>query len=257
VRLATYNVNSIRARLPRLLAWLERERPDVVCLQEVKVSDDVFPRAELEAAGYGVAVHGQRTYNGVAIASRSPIADVRVGLDDGVADAEARLIAGLVDGVWILSAYVPNGRAVGTDKWSYKLAWLARLRAYLARRYDPAMPLAVCGDFNVAPEPRDVARPEEWKGTVLCHPDARAAWREVLAWGLEDVVRRHHTGDGPYTWWDYRMLGFAKGNGLRIDHVLATSPLAARCAESYVARDERKGKQPSDHAPLVAVFRPA
>jgi exodeoxyribonuclease-3 len=254
VRIATYNVNSIRTRLPRVLAWLERERPDVVCFQELKVDDERFPRAELEAAGYRLAVHGQRTYNGVAIASREPLDDVRVGLDDGVADPEARLIAGRVRGVWILSVYVPNGRAVGSPTWDYKLAWIERLRGHLARRYDPAAPLAVCGDFNVAPEDRDVARPEEWRTTVLCHSDARAAWRDLVGWGLVDVVRLHHAGDGPFTWWDYRMLGFAKNDGLRIDHILATAPLAARCTAAHVARDERKGARPSDHAPVVAAF---
>lgn len=254
MRIATYNVNSIRTRLPRVLAWLERERPDVACFQEVKVTDDAFPRGELEAAGYHLAVHGQRTYNGVAIASRAPITEVRLGLDDGVPDPEARLIAGRVEGVSILSAYVPNGRAVGTDKWAYKLRWMARLGAHLAERYDAATPLALCGDFNVAPEPRDVARPAEWEGSVLCHPDARTAWRALVSWGLIDVMRRLHAGDGPYTWWDYRMLGFAKGNGLRIDHILATPALAERCTDAFVARDERKGKQPSDHAPVVAVF---
>lgn len=256
MKVATYNVNSIRIRLARLLAWLELERPDVVCLQETKVVDDAFPRAELEAAGYQVAVYGQRAYNGVALASRYAIEDVQRGFGDDTFDPEARLMSGIVLGVRIASVYVPNGQIVGTEQWTHKLEWLARLRAHLDARHPPSAPLLLCGDFNVAPEDRDVARPDEWRTSVLCHADARTAWRGVLAWGLVDVARLHHHDDGPYTWWDYRMLGFAKNNGMRIDHILATRALAARCTQTFVARDQRKGKQPSDHAPFVAVFGP-
>ncbi|HEY2804850.1 MAG TPA: exodeoxyribonuclease III [Gemmatimonadales bacterium] len=254
LKLATWNVNSIRMRLERLLGWLGREQPDIVCLQELKVTDEAFPRMELEAAGWHVALRGQKTYNGVAILARTPPEDVRIGMTDGVADEEARLIAAKAGGIRVLSAYVPNGKFVGSDTWPYKLEWLRRLRAYLDTAYDKSEPLAVCGDFNVAPEDRDVARPEEWRESVLCHPDARSLLGELCRWGLVDTIRLHHAGDGPYSWWDYRMLGFPKGNGLRIDHILATSPLAARCREAYVVRDERKGKSPSDHAPVVAVF---
>ena len=255
LKIATYNVNSVRARLDRLLAWLGREQPDIACLQEIKVTEDEFPRLELEALGYHVAVHGQRAYNGVAILSRHALDDVRRGLGDAAFDAEARAIGGRVGELRVVSVYVPNGQAVGSDKWTYKLEWMERLRAYLAGDYAPATPLVLCGDFNVAPEDRDVARPDEWRDTVLCHAEARAAWRRLVDWGLVDTVRLHHTGDGPYTWWDYRMLGFAKNNGMRIDHILVTPPLAERCTDARVARDERKGKLPSDHAPLVAVFR--
>jgi exodeoxyribonuclease-3 len=254
VKLATWNVNSIRARLARVLDWLGRERPDVVCLQELKVTDANFPRAEIEAAGWHAAVHGQKTYNGVAILSRTPLAAVTPGLGDGLADDEARLLSAMVDGVRVVSAYVPNGQVVGTDKWTYKLEWLRRLLAYLERTARSADPLVLCGDFNVAPEDRDVARPEEWRDSVLCHVEAREALRRLVAWGLTDAIRLHHTGEGPYSWWDYRMLGFPRNNGLRIDHILVTASLAARCREAYVARDERKGKLPSDHAPVVAVF---
>lgn len=254
--IATYNVNSIRARLERLLAWLAREPADVVCLQEVKVADDEFPRLELEAAGWHAAVHGQRTYNGVAVLSRTPLQDVQPGLGDGIQDPEARLLSVRQGaGTRIVCVYAPNGQAVGSDKWRYKLDWLSRLRSYLERTASPEEPVVVCGDFNVAPEDRDVAFVDQWKDTVLTHEAARAALRDVLAWGLHDTIRRHHPdGPGPYTWWDYRLLGFPKGNGLRIDHMLATRPLADRCATAYVVRDERKGKQPSDHAPVVAVF---
>ena len=251
---ATYNVNSIRARLDRVLAWLGRAECDVVCLQKLKVTDDEFPRDAFEAAGWHCAVHGQRTYNGVAILSRSPLAGVSAGLGDGVADPEARLLVAHAAGVRIVSAYVPNGQTVGSAKWAYKLAWMGRLRAWLERSASPDEPLVLAGDFNVAPEDRDVARPDEWRDSVLCHAEARAALRAIVDWGLLDAIRLHHDGDGPYTWWDYRMLGFPKNNGLRIDHVLVTEPLGPRCRNAYVVRDERKGKQPSDHAPVVAVL---
>jgi exodeoxyribonuclease-3 len=199
-------------------------------------------------------VHGQRTYNGVAILSRVEAVEVQVGLGDGADDDQARLIAATVAGVRVVSAYVPNGQVVGSDKWAYKLAWLTRLRAWLERTARPDQPLALCGDFNVAPDDRDAARPEEWRDSVLCHDDARRALAAVTSWGLVDTMRLHHEGPGPFTWWDYRMLAFPKGNGLRIDHVFATAPLATRCTAVSVDRDERKGKLPSDHAPVLAAF---
>jgi exodeoxyribonuclease-3 len=254
LRIATWNVNSIRMRRERLLGWLGRARPDVVCLQEIKVLEKDFPSAELEAEGWHVAVLGQKTYNGVALLSREPLGDVQAGFGDAGDDLEARLLSARVRDVRVASVYVPNGQVVGCDKWMYKLAWLGRLRAWLERTATPDDRVVLCGDFNVAPEDRDVARPEEWYGTVLCHEDGRAALRALIDWGLVDTIRLHHAGAGPYSWWDYRMLGFAKGNGLRIDHILATRPLAQRCTAASVARDERKGKQPSDHAPVVAEF---
>ena len=254
MKIATWNVNSIRARFDRLLAWLARENPDIVCLQELKVTDDLFPRVELEAAGWHAAVHGQKTYNGVAILAKAAPTDVKVGMCDDADDDEARLIAATVTGVRVVSVYVPNGKFVGSDTWPWKIEWLRRLRAYLERSCDKAQPLVVCGDFNIAPEDRDVARPDEWRGSVLFHEEMSSLLADLVSWGLVDTIRLHHKDLGPYTWWDYRMLGFAKGNGLRIDHILATESLAARCREAYVCRDERKGKQPSDHAPVVAVF---
>ncbi len=252
--IATWNVNSIRARLERLLAWLDRARPDIVCLQELKVTDKDFPREAIAAAGYIAAVHGQRTYNGVAILSREPLEDTTPGLADGVPDPEARFLCARVRGIRVASVYVPNGQAVGSEKWAHKLAWLDRLAAWLARV--PAdEPLLLAGDLNIAPEDRDVAFVEQWRDTVLTHEDVRARFRALAERGLVDVLRRRHPeGPGPFTWWDYRMLGFAKGNGLRIDHILATGVLAERCREAVVAREERKGKQPSDHAPVVATF---
>jgi exodeoxyribonuclease-3 len=255
MKIATWNVNSIRARLERVLAWVDAARPDVLCLQETKVEDAAFPVEPFAARGYHVALAGQRTYNGVAILSRPEPADVARGLDDGEDDPQARLIAATVDGVRVLCAYAPNGEAPDSEKFPYKLRWLGRLRRYLDGRADPGRPLALCGDFNVAPEARDVCDPEAWSASTLYHPQARGALAEVAAFGLVDVFRQHHAEPGFYSWWDYRMLAFPKNQGLRIDHVLATRPLAERSASAAIDREERKGKQPSDHAPVVVEFR--
>ncbi|MCX7427766.1 MAG: exodeoxyribonuclease III [Planctomycetia bacterium] len=252
MKLATWNVNSIRARQERLLRWLDRERPDVLCLQELKVTDEAFPREAIEAAGYHAAVFGQKTYNGVAILSRDEPADVQRGLGDD--DPQSRLVAALIDGVCIVNAYFPNGQEVGSEKWEYKLDWMRRLEAYLADRYRPSDPLVLCGDFNVARDDLDVARPHQWAGTVLCHPDAREGLEAIHRWGFLDVFREHHPEGRLYSWWDYRMLGFAQNNGLRLDHIFATETLARRCRGAEIDRDERKGDKPSDHAPVVAVF---
>jgi exodeoxyribonuclease-3 len=249
---ASWNVNSIRAREPRLLRWLGARRPDVVCLQELKVAEEAFPFAALREAGYHAAVHGQRTYNGVAVLSREEPKDVERGLGDD--DEQARLIAVRVGGLRVVCAYVPNGEEVGSEKWTYKLDWLHRLRAYLDRRCRPDEPLVLGGDFNVAPEVRDVVDPAVWAGSVLFHPEARAALEEVRRWGLADTLRLHHPEPGLYSWWDYRRLAFPKNRGLRIDLILASAPLAERCRAASIDREERKGKQPSDHAPVMAEF---
>lgn len=255
MKVVTWNVNSVRARKERLLAFLERQKPDVVCLQELKVEDPAFPREDIEGAGFHVETHGQKTYNGVAILSRWPISDVQRGMGDEAIDAQARLLAGTVQGVRILSAYMPNGGDVGSDKFVYKLAWLDRLEAHLKERYEPSQPLALCGDYNVALDDLDVAKPDAWADSVLCHPDARARIEAIRAFGFVDTVRAKHPQGQVYTWWDYRMLAFPKGDGLRIDHIFATEPLAKRCAEAEVDRDERRGKQPSDHAPVMVTFQ--
>jgi exodeoxyribonuclease-3 len=254
VLLASWNVNSIRARQERLLRWLAAKKPDVLCLQELKVTDDAFPISEVKAAGYHAAVHGQRTYNGVAILAREEPKDVERGFGDGGDDLHSRLITARVAGARVVSAYVPNGAVVGSDKWAYKLEWMQRLRSWLDRRFTPGEPLALCGDFNVAPELRDVQNPVAWEPSVLFHPEARAALEHVRRWGLVDTLRIHHPEGGLYSWWDYRMLGFPKNDGLRIDHILASEPLARRCIEAGIDRNERKGKQPSDHAPVLARF---
>jgi exodeoxyribonuclease-3 len=250
MRIATWNVNSVRARHDRLLAFLARHAPDVVCLQELKVDDADFPFEPLQQAGYHAAIHGQKAYNGVAILARSEPTEVERGLDDG----QSRLIAARVAGVRVVSAYFPNGGGVGSESWPYKLDWMRRLRAWLDARASTREPLALCGDFNVAPEDRDVAFPMRWGGSVLCHPDARAALDEVRGFGLVDVLRKHHPEAGHFSWWDYRKLAFPKGDGLRIDHVWATEALAGRSRDCFVDRPERKGKLPSDHAPVLADF---
>lgn len=251
MKLATWNLNSIRARRERLLRWLERHPVEVLCLQELKVTDADFPRDELREAGYEAAVYGQRAYNGVAILSRETPGDVERGLGDEDDDDAARLIAARVAGLRVVSAYFPNGGAIGSDKWRYKLEWMRRLAAWLARRCDPEEPLVLCGDFNVAPEARDVHDPAVWEGTVLFHPEAREALERIRAFGLVDLFRRHRNEAGLFSWWDYRMLGFQKGRGLRIDHVWGTRPVAERSLGAEIDREERKGKQPSDHAPVV------
>jgi exodeoxyribonuclease-3 len=254
LKIATWNVNSIRMRLERLLRWLERQRPDVVCLQELKTPEAGFPFEPLREAGYYAAVCGQRTYNGVAVLSGSEPLEVRRSFDDGVEDPQARFISTLVGGVQILCAYVPNGSTVGSEKWDYKLRWMGRLRKYLDEHCEPSEPLALCGDFNIAPEDRDVANPDKWRDTVLCQEEGRKALREICEWGLVDAFRLKHSEGGLYSWWDYRQLGFPRNDGLRLDHVLVTPALAERCVAAEIDRQERKGKQPSDHAPVIVSF---
>jgi exodeoxyribonuclease-3 len=251
MKVASWNVNSVVARRERLLAWLAKAQPDVLCLQELKALDDGFPRAEVEALGYHVALHGQRTYNGVAILSKLELADVRRNLDDGVAETDARLISARIAGTRVICCYVPNGGTLSSDKYPYKLAWLDRLAAYVAHQQEP---LLLCGDFNIAPEDRDVYDPEGLRDDVLVHESVREKFRALLALGLVDTYRVHLQDAGKYSWWDYRQLGFPKNRGLRIDFVLASPELAPRCTSASIDREERKGKQPSDHAPVIAEF---
>lgn len=254
MKLATWNVNSIRARQERVLAWTAAQRPDVLCLQELKVEDAKFPGDEFRALGYQIATHGQKTYNGVAILARAPLADVERGLPGGDGDEQARLIAATVDGVRVLSAYFPNGQEVGCAKYAYKLSWLERLRAHLAATLAPGALAALCGDFNVAPTDADVHDPAAWREQILCSSGERAALERVRAVGLVDVVRQLHPEGALFTWWDYRMLAFPKNRGLRLDHVYATPALAARARTAVVDREARKGEKPSDHAPVVVEF---
>lgn len=252
MKLATWNVNSIRSRISRVVAWLGEQQPDVLCLQELKCTDEQFPYDAVIEAGYQAAVSGQKTYNGVAILSRETPKDVRLGLGDDIfTDTDARLISAEIAGVRVLNAYVPNGQVVGSGKFAYKLAWLARLRKMLDRDFDPAGSVVLVGDFNVAVSDRDVADPEGWSESVLCVSEVREALEVVRQWGFIDVFAKFHPEGGIYSWWDYRRLAFPRNQGLRLDHVYATESFAKRCTDAYVDRDERKGEKPSDHAPVV------
>jgi exodeoxyribonuclease III len=253
VRLATWNVNSIAARLPRLLDWLERTGPDVVCLQETKSPDDAFPDAELAGLGYRAAAHGDGRWNGVALLSRVGLDAVTRGLpgEPGFPDPEPRAVAGTCGGLRVWSVYVPNGRTPDSPHYAYKLAWLAALRDALATEVRPDARLVVCGDFNVAPTDADVWDPAAFVGSTHVTPPERAALAELRALGLDDVVPAPMKGPNPFTYWDYRAGMFHQDKGMRIDLVYATAVLAGRVTEAYIDREARKGKAPSDHAPIV------
>jgi len=253
LRIATWNVNSLRVRLGQLTDWLAAHPVDVIALQETKLTDEDFPRAAIDALGYESAASGQRTYNGVAILSRRPLADVVAGIP-GFADEQRRVLAATVDGVRIIDVYVPNGQAVGSDKYEYKLRWLAALRDYLAAELARHPRLVVLGDWNIAPEDRDVHDPKAWEGSVHVSEPERAALRGLLALGLVDVFRRFEQPERSYSWWDYRMMAFRRDHGLRIDLILASAELAAKCAESHIDRAPRRLERPSDHAPVLARF---
>ena len=251
MKLATWNVNSLKVRLRHLTDWLAQSRCDVVCLQETKLEDGKFPVAELEAAGYRASFCGQKTYNGVAILASAPIEEVSSGIP-GFADEQKRVIAGTVGGVRIVCLYAPNGQAVGSEKYDYKLRWYAALRQWLAAELARYPRLAVLGDLNVAPEDRDVHDPKAWEGQVLVSEPERAAFRELLALGFKDSFRLFDQPEKSFSWWDYRMMGFRRNAGLRIDHILLSPELAAGCKASAIDKAPRKLERPSDHAPVTA-----
>jgi exodeoxyribonuclease-3 len=256
LRLATWNVNSLKARLPRVEEWLQQVQPDVVCMQETKLADSAFPDLTFRELGYDCAHYGEGRWNGVAIISRVGLEDVRAGWDDdGEDDAQARLLWATCGGVRVASAYVPNGRSLDDDHYTYKLRWLERLRATLDAHEDADQELAVCGDYNIAPEDRDVWNPKAFEGATHVSAPERQALARLEEWGLVDVFRRRYDGDGLFSWWDYRAGDFHQGRGMRIDLVLATASLAERTAMVLIDRNARKGKQPSDHAPVVVDFR--
>jgi len=274
MRIASWNINSLRKRQDRLFAWLEEAKPDVVCLQETKCSDEQFPVLAVQGFGYSSVYHGEKSYNGVAILSKIDIQDVRVSLCDEVVDSQARVIAATIGNLRVYSIYAPNGQAVGSPAYEYKLQWYARLRECLTKEKDADrgmgfqpmshrqdadatfdVDLIVCGDFNVAPEDRDVFDPELWRGAIMCSAGERAAFRQLQDMGLSDTLRLHHQETGLFSWWDYRMLSFPKNRGLRIDAILASESLAAKCTDAGIDREMRKGKEPSDHAPVWAEFK--
>ncbi len=256
MRIATWNVNSLKARLDRVTGWMAEARPDVLCLQETKLADAAFPAMAFEALGYESAHHGDGRWNGVAVLSRVGLEDVRRGFDGPADAAGCRLLAATCGGVRVHSVYVPNGRSVGSEHFEEKLRWFAALRSLLDERCDPADPVVVCGDVNVAPRDSDVWDPAALVGSTHVTPEERAALDEVCAWGLVDAFRLHHADPGLYTWWDYRGGAFHRRQGMRIDLVLLSRPLAERCTWALVDRNERKGQQPSDHAPVLVDVDP-
>ncbi|MEZ6015762.1 MAG: exodeoxyribonuclease III [Planctomycetota bacterium] len=253
MRIATWNVNSLRARLPRVLEFLDREGPDVVCLQETKVVDELFPREALEDAGYSVSFHGQKTYNGVAILAKGAIEDVTAGIP-GTDHPEARVLAATVGDFMLLDLYVVNGQAVGAEKYAYKLAWMSDVARYVEERFPMSEKVVVTGDFNVTFDDRDVYDPDAWRDKILCSAPEREALAKIMAPGLRDGLRKHTEEAGIYTWWDFRTKGFQRGNGLRIDHFLLSPPAYDACTAVTVDLAAREGEKPSDHAPVVATF---
>lgn len=252
MKIVSWNINSLRKRQDRLFEWLEKTKPDIVCLQETKSTDEQFPILSLQSAGYDAAYHGEKSYNGVAILSKTKLTNVRASLCDEIVDPQARVISAAAEDLRVYSVYAPNGQAVGSAAYKYKLEWYTRLRDCLSR--DKIDKLIVCGDFNVAPEDADVHDPQLWRGAIMCSDGERTAFHQLCAIGLRDTLRLYSQPPGVFTWWDYRMLAFPKNRGLRIDAVLASANLAEKCTAAGVDRDLRKGKDPSDHAPIWAEF---
>jgi exodeoxyribonuclease-3 len=255
MRVATWNVNSVKQRLEHLLTFLKSAEPDVVCLQELKCTDEAFPRAEVEGAGYNVATHGQKAYNGVAILSKRPLEDVRRGLPGDETDEQARYIEGVVPAsrgvVRVASIYLPNGNPIGTPKFDYKLAWMDRLTGHAKSLLRLEEPLVLCGDYNVIPEPKDASDPLAWSNDALFQPDSRAKFRSLLNLGLTDAVRACNDGPGLYTFWDYQAGAFQRNNGIRIDHLLLSSQAADRLASAAIRKETRGWDKPSDHVPVM------
>jgi exodeoxyribonuclease III len=257
VRIATWNVNSLKMRQPRVEEWLGYAKPDVLCMQETKLSDDAFPALAFSALGYDCVHYGHNQWNGVAILSRVGIEDVTTGFDAETVDpyeGDARLLAATCSGIRVVSTYVPNGRQVGTPFYERKLEWLGSLHDWLARTASPDRELAVLGDFNVAPEDRDVWSPKAFTGSTHVTEPERAAVARIEEWGLVDAFRRLYADDRLFTYWDYRRGDFHEHRGMRIDLALVTEPLAERLTWSVIDRNARKGKQPSDHAPMLLEF---
>jgi len=252
MRIVSWNINSLRKRQERLFEWLESIKPDIVCLQETKCTDEQFPALALQSTGYDAVYHGEKSYNGVAILSKVKLRNIRASLCDEVVDLQARVISATSRNLRVYSVYAPNGQAVGSAAYEYKLDWYKRLRDCLAKEKD--VDLVVCGDFNVAPGDTDVHDPQLWRGAIMCSDGERRAFQQLCGIGLRDTLRLHPHEPGVFTWWDYRMLAFPKNRGLRIDAVLASGALAEKCTASGVDREMRKGKDPSDHAPIWADF---
>jgi exodeoxyribonuclease-3 len=253
MRVATWNVNSLKVRLDHLGRWLAGNPVEAIALQELKLPDEQFPGQEIRALGLHAAHYGQKTYNGVAILARQPPAEVATGIPGGD-DPQRRVIAATIGGIRLVNVYVPNGQEVGSDKYAYKLAWLGRLKQHLTALLKQHPMLLVAGDFNIAPDDRDVHDPAKWQGSVHVSAPEREALAAIAALGFEDLFRRFEQPPGTYSWWDYRMGAFRRNHGLRIDLMLASSALAARCTACSIDRAPRAWERPSDHAPVVATF---
>jgi exodeoxyribonuclease-3 len=253
MRIATWNINGVKARIESMLTWLRTFEPDVVCLQEIKTVDEGFPSLEIESLGYNVAVHGQKGFNGVAILSKFPLEDVRRGLPGDPEDAQSRYIEAVIPAggriVRVGGLYLPNGNPIGTEKFDYKLAWLERLEAHARGLLALEEPLVLCGDYNIIPEPEDAKTPAAWVDDALFQPESRRAWRRLLALGLTDAIRAVSPGPGVYTFWDYQAGAWQKDNGIRIDHLLLSPVAADLLVDAGVDRTPRGWEKPSDHTP--------
>jgi exodeoxyribonuclease III len=254
LKVATWNVNSLRVRLPHVLKWLEREQPDVLALQETKLKDEDFPADAFRGYGYVATFSGQSAYNGVAILSREPPSELSFGLGDRYADEQKRLLGATFGSLRLWSLYVPNGESVESDKYRYKLEWLAAFRALLEAELERYPSLALVGDFNIAPDDRDVHNPAAWAGKIMCSPAERAALAAICSLGLSDTFRLFPQVEKVFSWWDYRAGAFRRNQGLRIDLVLASRPLSQTCSGCRIDQEPRGWERPSDHVPVVAEF---
>lgn len=253
MKIATWNVNSLNVRLPHVLEWLQSAQPDVLVLQEIKQVTDAVATERFSEAGYKAVANGQKTYNGVAVISRADADDIVTDFP-GFEDPQRRILAATIDGIRVVNLYVPNGNSVGSEKYEYKLGWLAALGSFLKEELNTHDSLVVLGDFNIAPDDRDVHNPEQWGEGILCSPPERAALQALLDLGLSDVFRQFEQPEKTFSWWDYRAAGFRRNAGLRIDLILASKALADKCAASYIDREPRTWERPSDHTPVIAEF---
>lgn len=253
MKIATWNVNSLRVRLGQVLDWLQREQPDVLALQETKTRDEDFPAGDFAALGYEVGFSGQPTYNGVATLARSPLEDIRTELE-GLADPQRRVLAASIDGIRIYNLYVPNGQSVDSDKYQYKLRWLSALCKQIAGELEDHEACILLGDFNIAPADADVHDPVAWEGKVLCSEAEREALRKLLDLGLTDVFRKFEQEENSFSWWDYRQAAFRRNRGLRIDLILASEALSKSCLACRIDVEPRRLERPSDHTPVIAEF---
>ena len=250
MKIVTWNVNSLKVRLPQVINWLVAHQPDILCLQETKLQDEFFPAAEIAALGYQSVYTGQKMFNGVALLSKQNGADVVTAIPN-LDDSQKRIIAATYEDVRVVCVYVPNGESIGSDKYQYKLMWLDALNQWLSKELEQYPRLALLGDFNIAPEDRDVHDPDLWKGQVLCSESERNAFQELLKLGFVDSFRLFDQPDKSYTWWDYRMLAFRRNRGLRIDHIMLSNELTSICKSCMIDKEPRKSERPSDHTPVI------